>query len=121
MDKEECTRVWISDSGMAWRCHPKNCVFCDNCTDIWYDSNGPYVIECTKNLSQATGLKGQCKYFKEEKPEEISIEEYLNFQQAISKLYEEHKKEIDKAYKEYINDLINSLPYASDIQLGDKQ
>jgi hypothetical protein len=119
MDKEECTRLWVSDSGMAWRCHPKNCVFCDNCTDIMYDSGGPYMVICAKDLPQDKGFMGSCEQFKEETPEVISPEEYSKLQQVFSKFYKEHKKEIDEIFKRYFDYLIDPFASTFEIKLGD--
>lgn len=47
--------------------HPKSCFFCDWCTDIFYDSSGPYMWLCKKDGDVDAGISGECKHFKEEK------------------------------------------------------
>lgn len=44
----------------------KSCVFCQHCTDIWYDSQGIYMIACGIYENTEYGLKGKCKNYKEE-------------------------------------------------------
>lgn len=50
--------------------HPKACFFCDHCTDIFYDSRGPYGIACdvidADEFDFETGLLGKCEKFKED-------------------------------------------------------
>ena len=124
MDREECTRVWISESGQGWKCHPRSCVFCDNCTDIWYDNNGPYMIFCDKGLLQETGFEGKCEYFTEEHPTFIDRDTYIKqrieTQKQVSKFYNEHKNEINKIMKEYLDNIISGFADVKDIPFGDK-
>ena len=47
--------------------HPRSCFFCDNCTDIFYDSDGPYMWFCRKDGDTELGVSGKCEYFEEEK------------------------------------------------------
>lgn len=69
MTREECTRKWTSDAGASWWCPPKACMFCDHCTDIWWDyTNGPYMVGCDLDLdpNESGGYEGNCDSFKEE-------------------------------------------------------
>ena len=47
--------------------HPKACFFCDHCTDIFYDWNGPYMFICQKDHNDEIerGLEGKCPDFYE--------------------------------------------------------
>lgn len=114
-------RVWVSESGMGWGCHPKCCVFCDNCTDIWYDYNGPYMVRCDKGLSEEIGCKGECKEFIEENPVFITEEQYLKDLKERKKkaqnFAEEHKEELDKIAKAFVDSLLYGLPDIKDINL----
>ena len=46
---------------------PKACFFCDHCTDIFYDWNGPYMFICQKDHNDEIerGLEGKCPDFYE--------------------------------------------------------
>ena len=50
--------------------HPKACFFCDHCTDIFYDSRGPYAIVCdvvnADEIDYEIGFLGKCEKFKED-------------------------------------------------------
>jgi len=47
-------------------CRPNCCLFCEECTDIFYDhSHGLYGIVCLKGGDFETGMLGKCKAFKE--------------------------------------------------------
>ena len=46
-------------------CRPNCCLFCDECTDIYYDSGGPYGIICLKQGDFETGMLGKCEMFLE--------------------------------------------------------
>lgn len=45
---------------------PNCCLFCEKCTDIYYDSHGPYAIICLKNGDFEKGMRGKCEMFSEE-------------------------------------------------------
>ena len=50
-------------NGKSYMFPEKHCVFCEHCTDIWYDyTNGPYMFLCTKNCD---GYE-TCNSFEEE-------------------------------------------------------
>ena len=34
------------DNGRVYNLPEKHCAFCQNCTNIFYDSNGPYLFIC---------------------------------------------------------------------------
>ena len=68
MDKSECTRKWTSEGGKTVFAHSKACLFCDHCTDIFWDyTNGPYMICCELELDSQNGFRGECPSFKEDK------------------------------------------------------
>lgn len=40
-------RIFKCANGLAYKCPDTACVFCDHCTDIFYDyTNGPYLMFC---------------------------------------------------------------------------
>lgn len=59
----------LGGSGVVrWDSPKRSCVFCDWCTDVWWDySTGPYMFHCDKNHDTSYGYIGQCKYFREVK------------------------------------------------------
>lgn len=56
---------------IRYLCHPKCCLFCDKCADVFYDYyQGPHTILCndpraTREMIQA-GFRGECDHFVEE-------------------------------------------------------
>lgn len=68
MTDTEFTREYVfNDPFMpSIRCRPNCCLFCDECTDIYYDSGGPYGIVCLKQGDFETGMLGKCEMFSEE-------------------------------------------------------
>lgn len=71
-------KLWEASDGLGphcW-CPAESCVFCDHCTDIYYDySNGPYMFACEldkdksadDNFQTEKGVIGKCEYFIESK------------------------------------------------------
>lgn len=51
----------------------KICVFCEHCTDIWYDANGPYMISCELNKPNADehNIDGSCEDFQDDYVDEV--------------------------------------------------
>jgi len=47
-------------------CRSNCCLFCKECTDVYYDSNGPYGIVCLKGGNFEDGMLGKCPYQKEQ-------------------------------------------------------
>ena len=47
------------------RAHPKSCFFCNHCTDIFFDSKGPYMFFCDVDSDIDIGLQGVCQKFYE--------------------------------------------------------
>lgn len=45
---------------------PKHCLFCDHCTDVFYDFDGPYMFLCNINADTSRGITGRCERFEEE-------------------------------------------------------
>lgn len=68
-------RVFKTDIGLSFNVKQDMCcVFCDHCTDIFYDSNGPYMIDCDKSSKYADdhNSSGKCELFKESEEEAIT-------------------------------------------------
>lgn len=69
-------KLWEAADGLGphcW-CPAKSCVFCDHCTDIYYDySNGPYIFACELDEGKSVdddfhtdnGAVGKCEWFME--------------------------------------------------------
>jgi len=68
MADTEFTREFIFDDPFMRpiMVRPNCCLFCDECTDIYYDSRGPYGIVCSKQGDFKTGMLGKCEMFSEE-------------------------------------------------------
>lgn len=61
--KQSDKRIWLSKYYSAFLVPSNYCVFCEKCTDIFYDSNGPYMCMCNAQHQYENG----CKYFVEDK------------------------------------------------------
>jgi hypothetical protein len=63
----EFTREYIFNNPLMSpvMCRPNCCLFCGECTDIFYDLHGPYGIACLKGGDFESGMLGKCKEFKE--------------------------------------------------------
>ncbi|MBQ1297096.1 MAG: hypothetical protein IIY21_23835 [Clostridiales bacterium] len=54
-------------NGKTYLALPNSCLFCWNCTDIFYDfTNGPYMFICREDGDTINGMCGKCKSFKGE-------------------------------------------------------
>ena len=61
-------RIFNTDIGISFKVkQDKCCVFCDHCTNIFYDSHGPYMIDCEKSSKYADdhNCDGKCELFEE--------------------------------------------------------
>ena len=72
METTEFTREYKFDDPFMppIMCRPNCCLFCDECTDIFYDDCGPYGIVCLKDADVKQGMLGKCPYQKEQKGEQ---------------------------------------------------
>lgn len=59
-------RPFACDNGKTYIAKENCCLFCDHCTDIFYDFNGPYMMLCTLELDTEMGMAGKCPDFLEE-------------------------------------------------------
>ena len=56
-------RIFKLEDGREYNCPDTACVFCDHCTDIFYDyTHGPYLILCELNEYNARFGSG-CEHF----------------------------------------------------------
>lgn len=56
-------KLYKSGNGLIYRMPKNHCVFCEHCTDIFYDyTNGPYMFICDKGCRDFK----TCNNFKEE-------------------------------------------------------
>lgn len=74
VDKSTWNRPYVIDDPLTgrrtYKCPHKACVFCDHCTDVWWDySNGPYMMVCEIRGDVERGFIGECEMFIEEKEE----------------------------------------------------
>lgn len=65
-------RDFVFDSGTEVWAPEKCCLFCDKCTDVWYDSHGPYMYSCEDDPEGKfeltdKGYSGECDHFVEDK------------------------------------------------------
>ena len=72
MHNKEFTREFVFDDPLMSpvMCRPNCCLFCDECTDIFYDSSGPYAIVCLKDGDFLEGMLGKCKMMHETQKED---------------------------------------------------
>ena len=43
-------RIYKTEMGFTFGVKKdKVCLFCEHCTDVWYDSHGPYMVICELN------------------------------------------------------------------------
>lgn len=59
-------RVYTLKIGWKVDAPENSCLFCDHCTDIFYDSGGIYATWCDLGLDTYAGSWGECKSFIEE-------------------------------------------------------
>lgn len=62
-------RVYTMEIGWKIYAPEKCCLFCDHCTDIFYDSGGIYATWCDIDKDTYVGSLGECEYFVEEECE----------------------------------------------------
>lgn len=56
-------RIFKCANGLEYKCPDTACVFCDHCTDIFYDyTNGPYLMFCEVPGHDCHDGAG-CEYF----------------------------------------------------------
>lgn len=66
--------IFLLEDGRKYGAHKHSCLFCNHCTDIFYDSNGIYALICDINCNdqeimeehKKSSFYGKCEYFKEE-------------------------------------------------------
>lgn len=63
-------RLFVFEDGLEVWCPEKSCIFCKHCTDIFYDSSGPYGFACKLDLMGEKdlfdkGYVGECELFKD--------------------------------------------------------
>lgn len=72
-------KLFKCENGHLYRFPEKSCVFCEHCSDIFYDySHGPYMLICDLGINTDNGnLSAKCMKFREdfESPNIIYVEE----------------------------------------------
>lgn len=59
-------RTFETKTGLSFNVkQDKCCVFCFHCSDIFYDTSGPYMIFCTKEnkCADTHNIDGLCEQF----------------------------------------------------------
>lgn len=59
-------KIFNCINGKCYSALAESCLFCKFCTDIYSDSNGPYLCMCIKELDVELGIQGLCSDFEEE-------------------------------------------------------
>ena len=60
-------RVFTLETGWKVTAPENCCLFCDHCTDIFYDSGGIYHTFCNIGQDVYAGSRGECPDFIEDK------------------------------------------------------
>lgn len=59
-------RLFSCDNGKTYVVQGNGCLFCDHCTDVFYDfTHGPYMEICGLGLNTQEGMAGKCRIFSE--------------------------------------------------------
>lgn len=59
-------RLFDCDNGKVYVVQGNGCLFCDHCTDVFYDfTHGPYMEICGLGLNTQEGMAGKCRNFSE--------------------------------------------------------
>ena len=108
-------RAYELENGRVYGMPEEHCVFCTHCTDLLYDSSGPYCLLCElgKNYNDGCDSFEDDGYvFDEEAWMERTrkeIEEYRQFKKLI-----EDNPEIKKICEEERRNIINKIMYGDD-------
>lgn len=95
-------RPYELENGSVWNMPTVHCVFCRHCKGLFYDSAGPYMFVCDKDLEITTGeCECSCKGF-EDSGYVFDEEEYKKKMWERVTLIASHKKllETDPEYKQ---------------------
>ena len=89
--KKDNEKIWLSEYYAPFLVPSNYCVFCEKCTDIFWDySNGPYMCMCDDQHQYEDG----CEYFVEDKS--IESPDYdIQDNKVIVFFSEEQKRQID--------------------------
>ena len=61
------TRKWECENGSVYGMPYNHCVFCNHCTDIYYDSDGPYMFSCNINKEiELAETECKCAFFEDD-------------------------------------------------------
>ena len=76
------------------------CVFCEHCTDIFYDSHGIYSIVCDKQVHHADygNVPPTCPYFEEEHEQQEEIKQSHENKYSYYKYLDKLQTVIDKMF-----------------------
>lgn len=65
-------RLFACVNGRDYLVVEKGCIFCDHCTDIFFDPvHGPYMENCSIGLNTQVGMAGLCNHFKEDQEQRL--------------------------------------------------
>lgn len=112
-------REWVSDYGLSFWCPEKSCVFCKRCSDIFFDSAGPYMFFCELENDVSSkdaeltylGYKGKCDRFEEDDDIEQRNNENREAMKKAKELMqnEELVESFRKAAKDYFDRMFCEL------------
>lgn len=57
------TTYHCDSDGKSWLVGVRSCLFCDYCTDVYLDWNGPYGFICSIGKDVCCGCIGECEFF----------------------------------------------------------
>lgn len=105
------TRKYQCESGV-YLMPATHCVFCKNCTDIFYDyTNGPYMFLCELNKQEEleiTETECRCEYF-EDDGYIFDEEKYLQEQKEIQEKINEQMKAMEGGFSEFMDKIIQTM------------
>ena len=107
-------RLFVLEDGKEIWAPEKCCLFCNKCTDVWYDNQGPYMYACSDNTDKNVdlaekGYEGTCDRFVEDTEVDAHNEEIREAIRNGKEMLEELKK--SGAYNELLQKLQNYILY----------
>lgn len=68
-------RIFRCNNGRDYLVTEEGCIFCDHCTDIFYDPvYGPYLVNCSNGFNTQRGMAGLCVHFKDDPTQKLPME-----------------------------------------------
>lgn len=108
----------ITDQGAVYKMPKNHCVFCKNCTDLLYDSSGPYCFFCNLGL-EIEITETECKCDKFEDSGYIFDEEDYRKRMEATRLFMNEIQNTD-VFKKEIKSLMNKILYGDSPEIPDE-